>query len=115
MSLDKSSSTFPVLIPCSSLCLEISANFSDEFNKALEGIQPIFKQVPPSVCSFSTHATFMPSCAALIAATYPPGPAPITIKSKSAIYTPKINFDGFSRRFFILTKNPTLSFPSMIR
>ena len=29
-----------------------------------------------------------------MAATYPPGPEPITIKSKSAIYTPKINFDG---------------------
>ena len=45
----------------------------------------MFKQVPPNVDSFSTHATFIPSCAALIAATYPPGPAPTTITSKSAI------------------------------
>ena len=115
MSFDKSRSTLPVEIPCSSACFEISVNFSDEFNWAFDGIQPIFRHVPPSVFSFSTHATFIPSCAPLIAATYPPGPAPITIKSKSAIYTPKINFDGFSNKFLILTKKPTLSFPSIMR
>ena len=81
INLPKSKLTFPVEMPCSSACFDISINFSEEFNKALDGIQPIFKHVPPSVFSFSTQATFIPSCAPLIAATYPPGPAPITIKS----------------------------------
>src|SRR5206468_2223098 len=39
------------------------------------------KQVPPRY-ALSTIAVFIPSCAARIAATYPPGPAPITIRSK---------------------------------
>ena len=72
-------------MPCSAAWFEISTNFSDEFNNALEGMHPMFKQVPPSDGSFSIQATFIPSWAALIAATYPPGPAPITIKSKSSI------------------------------
>lgn len=56
-------------------------------------MQPTLRQVPPSVGRFSTHAvcqltletpafniavTFSPSWAALMAATYPPGPAPMT-------------------------------------
>ena len=61
INFDKSKSTLPVEIPCSSACLEISVNFSDEFNKAFDGMQPILRQVPPSVFSFSTHATFIPS------------------------------------------------------
>ena len=56
-------------------------DFSEEFNKAFEGMQPVFKQVPPSVGFFSTQATFIPNWDALIAATYPPGPAPIIIRS----------------------------------
>src|SRR6266850_2839967 len=44
-------------------------------------MQPIFRQVPPRN-SRSTHAVLKPSCAARIAAMYPPGPAPITIRSK---------------------------------
>jgi hypothetical protein len=32
-------------------------------------MQPMRRQVPPSAASFSTQATFMPSCAARIAAT----------------------------------------------
>ena len=47
----------------------ILSNFSDEFNKALEGIHPILRQVPPRVALFSITATFIPNCAALIAAT----------------------------------------------
>ena len=46
-----------------------SANFSDESSSALEGMQPTLRQVPPSVASFSTQATRMPSCAARMAAT----------------------------------------------
>jgi hypothetical protein len=47
----------------------------------LLGMQPTFKHVPPSVRLFSTQATFIPSWAARIAATYPPGPAPMTTRS----------------------------------
>ena len=55
----------------------------EECNKVLEGIHPTFKQVPPKALVFSTHKTLNPSWEALIAATYPPGPPPITIKSNS--------------------------------
>lgn len=48
---------------------------------ALEGIQPTFKHVPPRLPLFSTHAVLSPSCAALMAATYPPGPPPTTTTS----------------------------------
>jgi hypothetical protein len=41
------------------------------FNKALEGIQPTFKQVPPKLPLFSIHTVFRPSYPAFIAATYP--------------------------------------------
>ena len=43
---------------------------------------PTFKQVPPRAPLDSTQAVFKPSCAALIAHTYPPGPPPITKRSK---------------------------------
>jgi hypothetical protein len=58
-----------------------SSNISDAYNSAFDGMHPIFRQVPPSVAFFSTTATFMPSCAARIAQTYPPGPVPITTRS----------------------------------
>src|SRR5438477_3123367 len=44
-------------------------------------MQPQLRQMPPK-CSRSTTAVFMPSCAARIAATYPPGPPPTTMMSK---------------------------------
>ena len=40
-----------------------------------------FRHVPPSVPRPSTQVTFSPSCAPLMAATYPPGPPPITTTS----------------------------------
>src|SRR3954471_24910458 len=51
-------------------------------SSALVGIQPQFRQMPPR-CSRSTTAVFMPSCAARIAATYPPGPPPRTTRSNA--------------------------------
>ena len=52
------------------------------WSSAFEGMQPTFRQVPPSVPRFSTQAVFRPSCGAQIAMrTYPPGPPPITIRS----------------------------------
>ena len=44
------------------------------------GIQPQLRHTPPSD-SFSITAVFIPSCEALIAVTYPPGPLPKTITS----------------------------------
>ena len=42
---------------------------------------PTFRQVPPSAPRPSTQATLSPSCAALMAATYPPGPPPMITTS----------------------------------
>jgi hypothetical protein len=36
---------------------------------AFDGMQPIFRQVPPKVARFSITAVFMPSCAARMAQT----------------------------------------------
>ena len=58
-----------------------SSNISEACNSAFDGMHPILRQVPPSVAFFSTTATFMPSCAARIAQTYPPGPVPMTTRS----------------------------------
>ncbi|MCY1279521.1 hypothetical protein D9M68_492740 [compost metagenome] len=41
---------------------------SEACSRALEGMQPTFRQVPPRVSRPSTQATFMPSWPALIAA-----------------------------------------------
>ncbi len=46
-----------------------SSNISEAYSSAFEGMQPMLRQVPPSVLRFSTTATFMPSCAARIAQT----------------------------------------------
>src|ERR687889_1601571 len=43
-------------------------------------MQPQLRQMPPR-CSRSTTAVLNPSCAARIAATYPPGPPPMTMMS----------------------------------
>jgi len=51
---------------------------------AFVGIHPQLRQTPPSR-SFSMHATLAPSCAARIAATYPPGPPPSTATSYRSI------------------------------
>ena len=50
-------------------------------SSALEGMQPTLRQTPPQYF-FSTTATDLPSWAARMAATYPPGPAPRTTTSK---------------------------------
>ena len=57
-------------------------------------MQPTFKQVPPNIGdpasseNSSIHAVFKPSCEALIAATYPAGPPPITTTSYINFYYP---------------------------
>src|SRR5690606_21006420 len=50
------------------------------FNKALVGIQPQLRHIPPSSAASMT-AVFKPNWEARIAATYPPGPLPTTITS----------------------------------
>src|SRR5918998_964839 len=44
-------------------------------------MQPQFKHVPPSTCSFSTSATLIPSWLARIAGMYPPFPLPMMTRS----------------------------------
>ncbi len=64
-----SSETLPVLTPKSPRWCSASSYFSEACSSALEGMQPMLRQVPPSVPRFSTQAVFRPSCAARIAAT----------------------------------------------
>src|SRR5687767_7248527 len=52
-------------------------------SSAFVGMQPQLRHVPPSDGWRSTTAVLRPSCAARIAATYPPVPAPITTTSYS--------------------------------
>lgn len=47
----------------------ISWYLCDILSKALEGIQPTFKQVPPKAPLFSIHAVLSPNYEALIAET----------------------------------------------
>ncbi len=77
----QSSLTSAAITPMSSECFACSKRWPTEI-KALDGIHPTFKQTPPN-CAFSTTVTFCPVCAARIAATYPPGPAPTTRVSSS--------------------------------
>src|SRR5271154_5412390 len=50
-------------------------------SNAFDGMHPTLRQTPPQYLG-STTAVFNPSCAARMAATYPPGPAPRTTASK---------------------------------
>src|SRR5688572_19678216 len=68
-----------ISIPCSLKCSFAFMKCSDESSSALDGIHPTLRQVPPRVLYFSTIAVLNPNCAHRIAATYPPGPEPITV------------------------------------
>src|SRR6201982_3265425 len=61
-----------------SLISRVSAITLAACNSALEGMQPTFRQTPPSAAPASTSTTFLPRSAARNAAVYPPGPAPST-------------------------------------
>jgi hypothetical protein len=65
----RSSETWPTLTPWSASLWRASSKCSEDCSSALDGMQPMLRQVPPSVARFSTQATFMPSCAARIAQT----------------------------------------------
>src|SRR5262249_52930937 len=62
-------------------CASLIANAV--WTQALVGMHPTRRQVPPSASSFSMQTAFAPSCAARIAAVYPPGPPPRTATSQS--------------------------------
>ena len=68
ISLATSIETLPVLMPKPAKPVCASSYMCEACRSALDGMQPTFVQVPPSVFSFSTQATVMPSCAARIAA-----------------------------------------------
>ncbi len=81
MSIETAAPSMPVSPHSFADCATLSACACS--SKALVGIQPQIRQVPPSAFCFSTTATLRPSCAARMAATYPPVPAPITMTSYS--------------------------------
>ncbi len=55
-------------MPISAKSLAATSNSSEACSSALEGMQPTFRQVPPSVPRFSTIATLSPSWPARMAA-----------------------------------------------
>ncbi len=65
----RSSFTPSTITPWSAKSWLAAWKFSDDCSSALEGMQPMLRQVPPRVARFSTQATFMPSCAARMAQT----------------------------------------------
>ena len=76
---------------CTKLREHLNKKLSDIFNRLLDGIHPMLRQVPPKDPLDSTHAVFNPNCDNLIAHTYPAGPPPITVTSNfSAIRYLKI-------------------------
>ena len=81
MSIDTAAPSMPVRPHSFAACAIFSACACS--SNALVGMQPQIRQVPPSVFCFSTTATLRPNCAARMAATYPPVPAPITTTSYS--------------------------------
>ncbi len=65
----RSSVTSPTITPCAAMPSLASWKLSELCSSAFDGMQPILRQVPPSVARFSTQATFSPSWAARSAHT----------------------------------------------
>ena len=55
-------------------------------SRALDGMQPRYRQTPPGFASGSISVTFMPRSAARNAAAYPPGPPPITATRRFEVF-----------------------------
>ena len=55
-------------MPMPAKSFDADSNSSEACSRALDGMQPTFRQVPPNVPRISTQATFIPSCPARIAA-----------------------------------------------
>src|SRR6476646_5448975 len=88
-----SSDSRPTPIPLLANLRRAPSNSSLESSSALLGMQPMLRHVPPNAGRLSMHATRDPSWAARRAATYPPGPPPITIKS-NMVTSKMINHRG---------------------
>src|SRR5688572_20898757 len=63
------------------------AKVSATWISALDGMQPTFRQTPPTR-SRSTRVTVRPAAAARRAAEYPPGPPPMTSRSTPVATSP---------------------------
>ena len=72
------------------LTLAKPVRYSTASRRVLDGIVPVFTQTPPIIPRRSTTHTRLPSFAAAMAAFCPPGPDPITSRSKSYIGAPSI-------------------------
>src|SRR4029077_5712379 len=68
-----SPNSMPQFFACS-----VSSSSLAACSRALDGMQPRYRQTPPGFTSGSIIVTFMPKSAARNAAAYPPGPPPIT-------------------------------------
>ena len=79
----RSSCGSPTLTPSLAKVSSASLSAKAVCTHALVGMQPTRRHVPPSSASFSMQTDLAPSCAALIAAVYPPGPPPRTATSHS--------------------------------
>ena len=79
----KSSCAWPTLTPNFAKCSSASLSANAVCTHAFVGMHPTRRHVPPSSGSFSMQTTFAPSCAARMAAVYPPGPPPSTATSTS--------------------------------
>src|ERR1700738_3884740 len=76
-------------------------------SSALDGMQPTLRHTPPQYLG-STTAVFSPSCAARMAATYPPGPAPRTTTSWwSAMQYLSRTWSSVTRRSHPTNRPPT--------
>src|SRR3954468_2713096 len=82
-------------------------------SNALLGMHPTLRQTPPQYFS-STIAVVRPSCAARIAATYPPGPAPKTTTSNSAVMPDRLWGRPNSGRAVTLYPRAVTSYPRAV-
>src|SRR4029450_8872280 len=83
LAVPRSSSGEPTLTPSLAKVSSASLIANAVCTHAFVGMQPTRRQVPPSSSSFSMQTVFAPSCAARMAAVYPPGPPPRTATSHS--------------------------------
>src|ERR1700719_3002109 len=75
-SLFRSTLGSPNSMPQFFACSASSSNLAT-CSRALDGMQPRYRQTPPGFTSGSINVTFMPRSAARNAAAYPPGPPPM--------------------------------------
>src|SRR6476620_7222031 len=92
----KSIDASPVMPNLSFSCVMMCAS-SALRSSAFDGMHPTLRHTPPQYFA-STTAARRPSWEARIAATYPPGPAPRTTTSKSAMGGSLLTVSGTAAR-----------------